>query len=171
MVASIGRDQAVLSEGSTVTVLVENPLSLSRSGSRLGWSSGSRVASGLVATVAATATVLAAAAQPAGAVTPPKTVTCEYVLHTWPGAFVADILIVNTGTTIKGWTVHWTFDTPSKITSVWSATITDGANGVYATNAVQNAVIPQGQTREFGWTALAETTSIPTDLTINGQPC
>jgi hypothetical protein len=32
-------------------------------------------------------------------------------------------------------------------------------------------VVPTGGTASFGWSALASTAEVPTDITINGAPC
>jgi Cellulose binding domain len=120
----------------------------------------------------ATAVFVAAAPTPALATEPPGSVTCRYELIAWPGGFMADLFITNNGPTIDGWVVHWTFETPTRVTGVWSSTIyqADPLDAV-AVPAPWTRVIPTGRTTAFGWNALAVATEVPTDLTINGVPC
>ena len=121
-------------------------------------------------TVAATLISLTAAARPATADTG---VTCTYtVSSSWVGGFTADVDITNNGPAISGWTLRWTFLTPTSVGGVWNAAITEQAGGLaVATNVWWNPTISTGQVTSFGWTASAESTAVPTDLTINGQPC
>jgi len=85
---------------------------------------------------------------------------------------MANVDIANNGPEIDGWTVRWTFAEPTTIVGTWSSLISQTASGeVVATNASYNAVIRTGQVLEFGWSADAVTTSIPTDITINAVPC
>jgi cellulase/cellobiase CelA1 len=121
-------------------------------------------------TVAATLISLTAAVRPATAATG---VTCSYtVTNTWPNGFMANVDITNNGPVINGWTLQWTFRTPTSLGAIWSAGLTeqDGGKAV-ATNTSWNGTIPTGQVTSFGWTASAASTTVPTDLTINGQPC
>jgi hypothetical protein len=121
-------------------------------------------------TAAATLFSMTAVARPATADTG---VTCTYtVTTTGIGWFNANVDIANNGATINGWTLQWTFLTPTSLGSIWSANLTeqDGGRAV-ATNASWNGIIRTGQVTSFGWTASAASTAVPTDLTINGQPC
>jgi cellulase/cellobiase CelA1 len=122
--------------------------------------------------VAAAATLipLAAAARPAAADT---AVTCTYtVSNSWNGGFTADVDITNNGPVISGWTLRWTFTTPTADVRGWSAIITEQeGNRATATNMSWNGTIRSGATTSFGWSAAAMSTGVPTDLTINGTPC
>ena len=120
-------------------------------------------------TAAATLISLTAAARPATADT---AVTCAYTVTTsWPGGFTANVDITNNGPAINGWTLQWTFLTPTSLGTVWSAAITEQGNRATATNMSWNSAIPAGFTASIGWSARAASTAVPTDLTINGQPC
>jgi cellulase/cellobiase CelA1 len=121
-------------------------------------------------TVAATLASLTAAARPAAADT---RLTCTYTVTTsWMGGFIANVDITNNGPAISGWTLQWTFLTPTSLGSVWNATLTEQGGGrAVATNMFWNSAIGAGQVTSFGWTASAASTAVPTDLTINGQPC
>lgn len=121
-------------------------------------------------TTAATLISLAAMTCPA---TAEAAVTCTYtVTNSWNGGFTANVDITNTGPAINGWTLRWTFTTPTADIRGWSAVITEqDGNRAAATNMSWNASILTGQTISFGWTAAAVSTGVPTDLTINGQTC
>ena len=119
---------------------------------------------------AATLVPLAAVARPATADT---AVTCTYtVSSTWSGGFTANVDITNNGPAINGWTLRWTFITPtSDVAGLVGGHHRAGGNRATATNMSWNGTIPTGQTASFGWSAAAVSTAVPTDLTINGQPC
>jgi len=118
---------------------------------------------------AATLTSLTAAAPPA---TADAGVTCTYtVTSSWAGGFTANVDITNNGPAINGWTLRWTFRTPTSLDGVWSAVITEQGNRATATNMSWNGTISTGLTTAIGWSATAASTAVPADLTINGQPC
>jgi endoglucanase len=121
-------------------------------------------------TVAASATLVATMAAPAHAAASP--VTCQYSLVQWPGGFSADLAITNNGPTINGWFTHWTVDAPTTLGGVWQAVMwMPTPRDMVATNTPSNAVIPTGARVSFGWTAIAPSTDVPTDITVNGMPC
>src|SRR5262245_11846353 len=124
----------------------------------------------LAAAAIAAASILVPAAPAMGA----PAIVCDYRLTTFSGGFfMADLFITNNGPDIvNGWTARWTFREPTTNLQVWMAVMTIQNNTqAYATNLVFNAVIPQGQTRSFGWSATATATSVPTDITVNGVRC
>ncbi|GAA1764575.1 hypothetical protein GCM10009681_39590 [Luedemannella helvata] len=113
---------------------------------------------------------VALAPSPAGAAT--TGVECTYYLSQWRGGFMADILMVNNGPAIDGWTVRWSFAHPTQIGATWNAALTQTPDGVAtAVNASWNAVLPTGRSLVFGWSGVAAATEIPTDITVNGVPC
>jgi hypothetical protein len=120
--------------------------------------------------VAATLIPLAAVARPATAGT---TVTCTYTVNaSWQGGFVASVDITNNGPAINGWTLQWTFTTPTSGIAAWQAVITEqSGNRATATNVPFNGTLGTGFTTSFGWSASAAITGVPKDLTINGKPC
>jgi cellulase/cellobiase CelA1 len=121
-------------------------------------------------TAAATLISLTAIARPATADT---AVTCTYtVTSAWTDGFIATVDITNDGPAINGWAVRWTFATPTSVVVAWSAVITeqDGIQAT-ATNMSWNGAILTGQTISFAWSAAAQSAGVPTDLTINGEPC
>jgi hypothetical protein len=119
-------------------------------------------AAGVAAVVATTATPAAAA----------PAVSCVYTIRAFSGIFIADLTIVNNGpTAIYGWQARWTFTTPTTNLIGWQAYMTQQGDVVYATNMSFNAVISPGLATTFGWSAMAVTTDVPKDITVNGVPC
>jgi galactose mutarotase-like enzyme len=116
------------------------------------------------------AAVALAVAPPAPAAAP--ALSCTYTLTRWSGGFTAELSIANSGPTITGWTAHWTFGTPTRITSSWQAALTQiTPNDTVAAPMPWLATIPSGGAVSFGWTAIAATTEVPDDIAINGQRC
>ncbi len=113
--------------------------------------------------------LVAAMAGPASAA---PAVTCSYSFSAWNGGFTANVDIANNGPTINGWTMRWTFGSPTTNIQAWSSIISENsAFEVVATNMSYNGVIPAGTVRSFGWTATAASTTAPASLTINGTAC
>jgi cellulose 1,4-beta-cellobiosidase len=111
-------------------------------------------------------------APPAGASGAAGPLDCTYRFIAYPGGFMADIFIVNSGPRVDGWTVRWTFRETATLTATWNATITQSSPyEMAATDAPWNRVINTGQAVAFGWSALAATADVPEVMTINGTPC
>jgi hypothetical protein len=122
-----------------------------------------------VVAAAGVAVLLGTAATPAAAA---PTVSCVYTIKPFSGFFMADLTIVNNGTAaINGWQARWTFTTPTTNLVGWQAYMTQQGDVVYATNMSFNTVIAPGQNTTFGWSAMAATTDVPKDITVNGAPC
>jgi hypothetical protein len=100
--------------------------------------------------------------------------TCTYTIqNAWQGGFTAEIKIANNGPTpINGWTLRWTFNEYTTDISAWQS-ILSAPDGVHATatNVSYNATIPSGYSTSLGWSARAYSTSVPTDLSVNGAAC
>ena len=80
--------------------------------------------------------------------------TCEYIIsNSWNSGFVAEIRIMNTGTSvIDGWEVNWSYTDGSAITNGWNSVLTGSGSGPYsATNLEWNRVIQPGETAVFGF--------------------
>lgn len=87
--------------------------------------------------------------------------------------FTVVIVIANTGATkIQGWTLHWDFPPKQKIIYGWNAMVTNGADGMVATDIDTNAVIAPGGNVTIGFAGKRETwVPTPTGFTLNGQTC
>ena len=118
--------------------------------------------------LAASVVVLAVAATPAQA---DGGFSCYYRLIYFQNGFMADLYMTNNGPPITSWTAHWTFSSDERLGNVWSAEIVQQNHDMTARNLSWNGGIGTGQTMAFGWTALASSTSVPTDITVNGTPC
>lgn len=133
---------------------------------------GIRFAAMAVAVLFATAMSSAASAAPSGVSAGLGGVTCQYIVTgKWSGGFAADLRIVNNGPTIDGWTVRWTAPVPTSGVVGWSARMTQQGSEITAVNMFWNGVVPTGEARMFGWSAVAPSADVPTDITINGSPC
>ena len=131
-----------------------------------------RSARRVVAAAVAALAGLGSAAVPAGPAQAAGGLTCSYLLATWPGGFTAQLNIINAGPTINGWTVHWTFATPTQVTATWQARIFQPSEReVTATNLFFNPIIATSGATTFGWSATAAATEVPTDVTVNGTHC
>jgi cellulase/cellobiase CelA1 len=124
---------------------------------------------GIVLLAVGTSTAVAAAPAHAAA----GNLSCSYVLVSqWSGGFQADFTITNAGPAVTGWTTRWTFPTPTTILSAWGSVIAkETATELTLTNASFNGTIATNQTLRFGWTAMASSTGIPSDINVNGAPC
>ena len=78
--------------------------------------------------------------------------TCEFVVsNQWNSGFVAEIRIMNRGTSvINGWDVNWSFTDGSAVTNLWNANL-QGTGPYSASNLSWNAVIEPGDTVVFGF--------------------
>ncbi len=91
----------------------------------------------------------------------------------WAGGVVANLTITNTGgATVNNWTLTFAFPGDTRVTSAWSATVSQTGSSVTATNMSYNASIPPGGNAQFGfqgtWTA---NDGNPTAFTLNGSAC
>ncbi|MBO0867089.1 MAG: cellulose binding domain-containing protein [Micromonosporaceae bacterium] len=97
----------------------------------------------------------------------------SYTPNVWPGGFVANVTITNTGTTtINGWTLVFTLPAGQHINNGWNVQIVQPEQTVILTNAPYNATINPGASVLLGfqgtWTTSAAS---PTAFTLNGVPC
>jgi len=96
---------------------------------------------------------------------------CEYLVsNQWGDGFTGAIRITNNGNSaINGWSVSWSYDDGSKISSSWNATIS-GDDTYAASDIGWNGTIQPGQSIEFGFqgTKGSDTASIPA---VSGSVC
>jgi cellulase/cellobiase CelA1 len=97
----------------------------------------------------------------------------SYTKSEWQGGFTGNVTVTNTGTsTVNGWTLAFSFPGDQRITSAWSATVSQNGSSVTATNAGYNAMISPGGNASFGfqgtWTA---NDSNPGTFRLNGTSC
>jgi hypothetical protein len=90
----------------------------------------------------------------------------------WPGGFVANLTIANTGArTIQGWTL--TFNLSGvRITNGWNGHFTQNGSQVTLTNANFNAAISPGQLTAAGFQATSSRqNNTPRSFALNGVTC
>lgn len=111
------------------------------------------------------------------AVPPVPAPTCEvgYTVHgSWPGGFIAQVWVSNTGTTkIQGWELEWAFGGSQTIRDMWGADDEQVGQRVTATSERWNAVIKPGRSTTFGFIGRGDPSDGPAPLLIrvNGQAC
>lgn len=135
-----------------------------------------RISRARLAPIAAATAVLAAASVVAGLPNAPATAAAgcriDYVPNQWPGGFTATIRISPGDTALTSWTVTWTWAGDERITSAWSAEVSQTGATVTARNAAWNGSVPAGGSTEFGIQGTAgASTAPPTDFALNGVPC
>jgi endoglucanase len=97
------------------------------------------------------------------AVSPGRTVTTETgggnsgctatyrVTQSWPGGFLGEVAVTNTGTaSTSRWTVTWTNQPGTSITSLWNGNMTVSGSNVTVTNAGNGTIAP-GASTTFGF--------------------
>jgi hypothetical protein len=105
------------------------------------------------------------------------TPTCrvQYTMNVWPGGFVANLTISNTGTTtVNGWTLAFTLPAGQTIIgNGWGVSgIHQDGQVVTITNASWDAIINPGASVAAGFQGTWTTNSgPPTVFTLNGAPC
>jgi poly(hydroxyalkanoate) depolymerase family esterase len=107
---------------------------------------------------------------------PPGGGTC-HVTYTksseWAGGFVANLTISDTGSAaINGWRLTFSFPGDQKITTAWSATVTQSGSAVTATNASYDASVSPGGSVSMGFQGTwAASDATPTSFSLNGTAC
>lgn len=110
---------------------------------------------------------------PIGSAPPPGCKIVYRRLSEWPGGFVADVTVTNTGTApVSGWTVGFTFPGDQVVTGAWNAAVTQSGAAVVATNLAYNRVLNPGAATSFGLQGTWHTSDAPpTAPTLNGRAC
>jgi hypothetical protein len=113
-----------------------------------------------------------------GATNPPVTPGQCQVTYTnqaqWTGGFVATVTIRNTSpsTAIDGWTLRFAFPGEQRVTSAWSARVTQTNAVVTAQNTDWNRTIPVGGSVSFGmqgtWSGV---NTAPAAFAVNDTGC
>lgn len=105
--------------------------------------------------------------------TPPGCKVVYQRLSEWPGGFVAEVTVTNTGTApVNGWTVGFAFPGDQTVTGAWNAAIMQSGSAVTATNLSYNRVLNPGAATSFGLQGTWHTSDAPpTVMTLNGRAC
>ncbi len=108
----------------------------------------------------------------AGATTPASPCQVSDQINQWSGGFTSTITVTNNGPALSAWTVTWTFAGNQRVTSAWSAQVTQTGSAVTATNEAYNGAVPAGGSISFGFQGTySGTNDTPADFAVNGQSC
>jgi hypothetical protein len=111
--------------------------------------------------------------------TPPPSSFCSVdynIVNQWGSGFQADVTITNnSGSSIAGWELTWTFAAGQQFSSGWNATFNPSGSSMSVSNVAShwNGTIPaNGGTRSFGFIGSSSgSITIPTDFAVNGVSC
>ncbi len=99
----------------------------------------------------------------------------RYTPVTWPGSFLAKVIIGNSGKTdIHGWTLTFRFAGNEAISSAWNATFTQAGANVSARNMAFDATIRRGATQALGFLGAqraGDPAPAPGSFRVNGMAC
>ncbi len=88
------------------------------------------------------------------------------------GGFAAQIVLVNLGDPVTGWTMFWQMNPDEQLGVVWDASMRQAGTWVVADSVPANADLATGASADFGWTALAvRPTTPPPAFWMNGALC
>jgi len=106
---------------------------------------------------------------------PPGNSACKvtYKTNTWNTGFTADITVANTGSNpINGWTLTWSFPGNQRVTSAWSATVSQSGAAVTARNMSYNGSLSPGGSASFGFQGTySGSNGNPSAFALNGSAC
>ncbi len=104
---------------------------------------------------------------------PPPTCRVSYANSEWPGGFVANIGITNTGgAAIDSWTLTYTLRGDQQITGSWGGTATQSGATVTLRNMPWNATIAPGATVYVGAQGTWHSSdAVPAAFAVNGSAC
>ncbi|MFN8492019.1 MAG: cellulose binding domain-containing protein [Caldilineaceae bacterium] len=124
-----------------------------------------------------TATATNTPAPPTATATPTSGAVCtvDYTIsNDWGTGFTINYVYItnNTGSTVNGWTLTWTFAGNQQITNLWNGVLTQMGNQVAVANASWNPTIANGANVNFGLQAsYTGVNAIPNNFALNGKPC
>jgi endoglucanase len=97
----------------------------------------------------------------------------SYVQNDWGSGATVEVTLKNNGnTTIKSWSLVWTFAGDQKITNLWNAGYTQSGTTVTATNYSYNGSIAAGGSVSFGFNlSYNGSNPKPVVFNVNGTAC
>ncbi|GGN07646.1 glucanase [Lentzea pudingi] len=123
------------------------------------------MAAGPITTTTTTTTTTSGGGNPGGGCTATHRVTSQ-----WNGGYSGEIVIVNRGAAINGWT--FTFSAPGvTVTQGWNGTWTDTGDQVRVANAAWNGSIGSGAQLNIGYNANYNGTPPFSSPVLNGVAC
>lgn len=99
--------------------------------------------------------------------------TCRvsYVItDSWGTGFNASVTVQNSGPSITGWQVGWSFPGNQVVQGRWNGQFQQTGSSVVVTNEGHNVSIPSGGSVSFGFTANGAPAT-PAPFTLNGTTC
>lgn len=95
------------------------------------------------------------------------------VVHgTWPGGFVAQVWVTNTGTTtLQGWDLRFALTGGAHVANAWSADVTQTGRVVDAASLAWNATLTPGRTITFGYVGAGDSGSTSLLRLLDGKAC
>jgi hypothetical protein len=98
--------------------------------------------------------------------------TVDYTVNQWNSGFTTDVRLTNQAAPVSAWTLTWTFAGDQKVTSAWSAQVSQSGKAVTATNVAWNGSLGTGATTSFGFQGTySGTNAKPIDFALNGVSC
>jgi glucose/arabinose dehydrogenase len=105
-----------------------------------------------------------------------QTETCAVsyrVVSQWATNFHAEVTVTNTGTEpVDGWSLAWTFADGQRVSTAWSAVVSQQGQAVTARSTDWNPRIAPGQAVAFGFLGTRSgANTAPAGFTLNGGAC
>ncbi|GAA2692295.1 cellulose-binding domain-containing protein [Actinoplanes palleronii] len=100
--------------------------------------------------------------------------TCDvaWTANSWSTGFTADVKVTNLGAAVTSWTLSWDFTGNQKVTSAWSATVSQSGATVTASSAAWNGALATGGSASFGFQGTFTGTNVaPSSFRFNGVTC
>ncbi|MEU9391982.1 glycoside hydrolase family 6 protein [Streptomyces sp. NPDC048324] len=112
-------------------------------------------------------------AAPAGAAVASVPCTVDYkIQNQWDTGFTAAVTVTNNASAKSSWSLKWSYAGSQRITSGWSAKITQSGTAVTAANETYNGTLAAGGSVSFGFNgSYSGTNSVPATFTLDGVTC
>ncbi|MCL6673831.1 glycoside hydrolase family 6 protein [Streptomyces panaciradicis] len=112
-------------------------------------------------------------AAPAGAAVASVPCTVDYkIQNQWDTGFTAAVTVTNNAAAKSSWSLKWSYAGSQRITSGWSAKITQSGTAVTAANETYNGTLAAGGSVSFGFNgSYSGTNSVPATFTLDGVTC
>ncbi|MFJ9721893.1 glycoside hydrolase family 6 protein [Streptomyces sp. NPDC101209] len=112
-------------------------------------------------------------AAPAGAAVASVPCTVDYKIQSqWDTGFTAAVTVTNNAAAKSSWSLKWSYAGSQRVTSGWSAKITQSGTAVTAANETYNGTLAAGGSVSFGFNgSYSGTNSVPATFTLDGVTC
>ncbi|MGA5299150.1 cellulose-binding domain-containing protein [Nucisporomicrobium flavum] len=95
-----------------------------------------------------------------------------YTVNSWSNGFTADVKVTNRSAAVSPWTLTWTFPGDQRVTSGWSATVTQSGSAVTAAAPSWAPSLGTGASASFGFQGTySGTNTAPASFSLNGVRC